>query len=216
MLAYTDGNGDITVTMTDNIFADNYTGVSIKDYATTSTSSYSFTVHHNIFDNYLNAEDDAAGGYWDDGTTGNCWSDYEDNSGYPIRYNVSGNAGTRDRHPNEDCSQFCDCVPGEADNTLPMNILDIVYLINHVYKSGPAPVPYGLCNGDPNCDCTINILDIVYLINTIYKDGPQPCGCADWMFACKLPIRSAVSEKGLPDIKTIEDVKEAISPATFK
>jgi hypothetical protein len=36
----------------------------------------------------------------------------------------------------------CDCEPGEADGVSPTNILDIVYLINYKYKSGPIP-----------CDC---------------------------------------------------------------
>ena len=33
----------------------------------------------------------------------------------------------------------CDCQPGECDGIEPINILDIVYLINYIYKSGPEP-----------------------------------------------------------------------------
>ena len=78
----------------------------------------------------------------------------------------------------------CDCEPGEVDGTPPINILDIVYLINYKYKGGPAPTPYEFCNGDPTCDCDVNILDIVYLINFKYKNGPDPCACEDWTAAC--------------------------------
>ena len=78
----------------------------------------------------------------------------------------------------------CDCEPGEVDETPPINILDIVYLINHKYKGGAAPAPYALCNGDPNCDCTINILDIVHLINYKYKGGTAPCDCDTWVANC--------------------------------
>ena len=78
----------------------------------------------------------------------------------------------------------CDCVPGEADGVPPINILDIVYIINYKYKSGPAPIPYALCNADTDCDCLVNILDIVYLINYKYKLGPAPCDCATWTGIC--------------------------------
>ena len=51
-------------------------------------------------------------------------------------------------------------------------MLDIVFLINYKYKSGPAPDP--LESADVNHDLDINILDIVYLINYKYKGGPEP------------------------------------------
>ena len=79
----------------------------------------------------------------------------------------------------------CDCEPGEADGTPPINILDIVYIINYKYKEGPAPVPYALCSADARCeDCIVNILDIVYIINYKYKEGPPPCTCEEWMTTC--------------------------------
>jgi hypothetical protein len=83
----------------------------------------------------------------------------------------------------------CDCEPGEADGIPPINILDIVYLINYKYKGGPIPTPYEFCNGDPNCDCDVNILDIVYVINYKYKSGSAPCTCEDWLTACGPPLR---------------------------
>jgi len=83
----------------------------------------------------------------------------------------------------------CDCEPGEVNETPPINILDIVALINYKYKGGAAPAPYALCNGDPNCDCVVNILDIVLLINYKYKGGTAPCTCEDWLTACGPPLR---------------------------
>ncbi len=233
ILINTDGNGDISATMTENILGDNYTGISIKDYATTSTSSYNMVVHHNFFDNYLNAEDDVVGGYWDDLATneGNCWSDWETNVGYPLQYTVSGNAGARDRKPNRaNCDGMGDCETGEANGETPINILDVVYIINYKYKDGPDPKPYAICSGDPNCDCVVNILDVVYLINFKYKEGPDPCGGSDWMFACKLPIRgetpaSAISTDPIKDLipakslllnEPIMDTKKVNSFTAFK
>ena len=62
---------------------------------------------------------------------------------------------------------------GDLDGIEGINILDIVYLINHIYKSGPEPIPMEAAEVDGIEG--INILDIVYLINYIYKSGPEPC-----------------------------------------
>ncbi len=61
---------------------------------------------------------------------------------------------------------------GDADNSRETNILDIICVINYVYKSGPLPESLDAAN--VNNDSFINILDIIYLINFIYKDGPDP------------------------------------------
>ncbi|MFH2035526.1 MAG: M1 family aminopeptidase, partial [Candidatus Zixiibacteriota bacterium] len=66
---------------------------------------------------------------------------------------------------------------GDADYNLAVNILDITFLINYLYKEGTAPVNPILA--DPNNSCNINILDITYLISYLYKNGPDPqFGCA--------------------------------------
>jgi len=69
---------------------------------------------------------------------------------------------------------------GDVDNSGTINILDVTYLINYLYKSGPDPdcgTSYpGIC-GDVDNSGTINILDVTYLINYLYKGGPEPsCG----------------------------------------
>ncbi|MFH2141826.1 MAG: NosD domain-containing protein, partial [Bacteroidota bacterium] len=65
---------------------------------------------------------------------------------------------------------------GDCNDSWSANILDITYLINFLYKGGPAPSH--LISGDVNGSCTINILDITYLIAYLYKDGPDPMeGC---------------------------------------
>jgi len=63
---------------------------------------------------------------------------------------------------------------GDCNTDDLINILDIVFLINFIYKDGPAPNPLEL--GRIDGDELINILDVVYLINYIYKDGPAPVG----------------------------------------
>ncbi len=181
--AYTNGNGSLSAWVRQNWIADHYTGIVIKDYGEPSSSSYDFVVHHNIFDNYLNADNDEDPGYWDDNVDhGNCWSDYSGSQGDP--YPIPGNAGASDRYPNLSCGAVCDCEPGDADGDQATNLLDITHLINYLYKQGPIPEPYAVCSGDPNADCAVNLLDITYLINYLYKDGPIPVECEGWGYEC--------------------------------
>jgi hypothetical protein len=66
---------------------------------------------------------------------------------------------------------------GDASNDNRADIGDAVFLINRVFKAGPAP----FCpdEGDPNHDCRINVGDAVYMIVRVFKSGPAPmCGCA--------------------------------------
>ena len=50
---------------------------------------------------------------------------------------------------------------------------DVVYLINYLFRSGPAPDP--LERGDCNCDGEVGPGDVVYLINYLFRYGPPPC-----------------------------------------
>jgi len=61
---------------------------------------------------------------------------------------------------------------GDVNRNCLINALDITYLINYLYKHGPAPAP--LLLGDTKCDGLVNILDITYLINYLYKGGHAP------------------------------------------
>jgi len=68
-------------------------------------------------------------------------------------------------------AECCD-LPGDADNSGAVNILDATYLIAYLYKDGPPPP----CpeEGDANGNGATNILDVTYLINYLYKGGPAP------------------------------------------
>ena len=61
---------------------------------------------------------------------------------------------------------------GDADGDGQINVSDVIYLINYLYKGGPQPVP--LESGDANSDGIINSADIVYLINYLFVGGPPP------------------------------------------
>jgi len=53
-----------------------------------------------------------------------------------------------------------------------IDIGDVLFLINYLYRGGPAPDP--LATGDVTCDGEVNIDDVIFLINYLYKNGPAP------------------------------------------
>jgi hypothetical protein len=61
---------------------------------------------------------------------------------------------------------------GDADGNGVINLLDITYIINFLYKNGSAPKPPAA--GDANGNGATNISDITYLINFLYKQGLSP------------------------------------------
>ncbi len=61
---------------------------------------------------------------------------------------------------------------GDANSDNGVNILDVTFLINYLYKEGPPPLNADLA--DANGDGTINILDVTILVNFLYKSGPPP------------------------------------------
>jgi hypothetical protein len=56
-----------------------------------------------------------------------------------------------------------------------IDIRDLVYLINYMFKEGPEPMPEYVV-GDLNCDLEINIQDLTYFIDYMFHGGPIPCG----------------------------------------
>lgn len=61
---------------------------------------------------------------------------------------------------------------GDANGDETVNLLDVTFLINYIYRSGPAPSPMDA--GDPDGNGMINILDVTRLISYLYKDGAPP------------------------------------------
>jgi hypothetical protein len=53
-----------------------------------------------------------------------------------------------------------------------IDVGDVVYLVNFLYKSGSPPDP--LEAGDTNCDDVVNVGDVVYLVNYLFKGGLPP------------------------------------------
>ena len=62
---------------------------------------------------------------------------------------------------------------GDVNGDGVVDVGDVVYLINYLFKSGPAPSPREA--GDVNTDNNVDVGDVVYLINYLFKSGPAPC-----------------------------------------
>jgi len=66
----------------------------------------------------------------------------------------------------------CDFMCGDPTDNGIINALDITFLINLLYKHGPAPNHPEAA--DANGNGAVNALDITYLINFLYKHGADP------------------------------------------
>lgn len=63
-------------------------------------------------------------------------------------------------------------VRGDANHDGIINVGDPVFLVNHIFKSGEAPIT--IESGDANLDFIVDVGDAVYLINYIFRGGPPP------------------------------------------
>lgn len=61
---------------------------------------------------------------------------------------------------------------GDATADGLVNVADIVYLVNYLYRGGAEPRPPEA--GDATRDSVVNVADIVYLVNYLYKGGDPP------------------------------------------
>jgi hypothetical protein len=65
---------------------------------------------------------------------------------------------------------------GDMNGSGDINIADIVFMVNYIFRLGPPP--HDPRKGDIDCDLRVTIGDVVYLINYVFKGGPEPClGC---------------------------------------
>ena len=65
---------------------------------------------------------------------------------------------------------------GDVNGDGSIDIADLVYVVDYMFMSGPAPLPPE--SGDMNCDGNIDIADLVYLVDYMFNGGPAPgSGC---------------------------------------
>jgi len=65
------------------------------------------------------------------------------------------------------------CVYGDANANGTVNLSDIIYLVNYVFKNGVPPCPEKA--GDANRNNFVNLADIVFLVNHVFKGTAAPC-----------------------------------------
>jgi uncharacterized delta-60 repeat protein len=73
-------------------------------------------------------------------------------------------------------------LPGDANCDGKRTVSDVIFLVNYLFKGGPAPSPLSI--GDANCckegdgSCTVvklSVADVIYLVNYLFKGGSAPC-----------------------------------------
>lgn len=64
---------------------------------------------------------------------------------------------------------------GDVDASATINVSDLTYLVNYLFKGGPAPAC--AVHGDVDGSNTINVADLSYLVNYLFKGGPLPVAC---------------------------------------
>jgi Peptidase family M28/Dockerin type I domain len=67
-------------------------------------------------------------------------------------------------------------LPGDADGSGTLNISDIVFLANYLFRSGS--IGPDTNSSDANSDCRINILDATHIVKYLFRGGAEPLpGC---------------------------------------
>jgi photosystem II stability/assembly factor-like uncharacterized protein len=61
---------------------------------------------------------------------------------------------------------------GDANGDGVVDLGDVVFLVNYLYRNGPAPEPSQA--GDINCDGIVDLGDVVYLVNYLFRGGTPP------------------------------------------
>jgi len=69
-------------------------------------------------------------------------------------------------------SVICGDVNGSGGDT-PVDIDDVVYLLDYIFADGPVPDP--LESGDANCSGAIDIDDVIYILSYVFLDDHAPC-----------------------------------------
>ncbi|MGB2803555.1 MAG: C25 family cysteine peptidase [Candidatus Zixiibacteriota bacterium] len=74
--------------------------------------------------------------------------------------------------PHEEEADVREYLVGDPNGDGVINVADIVYMVNYLYRSGVEPDPTEA--GDATCDGVVDVADVVYLVNYLYRGGPEP------------------------------------------
>jgi len=89
-------------------------------------------------------------------------------------YDNSGNYSQLSNSPFLTAGDTLSCAynPGNANGDGIVNIMDVSFLLNYLYKGGLAPYRFEVADIDGSG--SIDVRDISYLIRFIYREGPEP------------------------------------------
>jgi hypothetical protein len=62
---------------------------------------------------------------------------------------------------------------GDVNNSGVLDLADVIYLLNLLFKGGPAPQPYD-CVGDVKKDGKVDLTDALVILNYLFKGGTPP------------------------------------------
>lgn len=62
---------------------------------------------------------------------------------------------------------------GDMDDLPGINISDLTYLVDYLFRGGPPPNP--LEAGNVNCIDDVDVTDLTYLVDYLFRGGPGPC-----------------------------------------
>ncbi len=62
---------------------------------------------------------------------------------------------------------------GDSNFDGSISILDLTYMVDHIFRGGPAPIPV-LASGDWSCDGATNIIDLTKIVDRLFRGGALP------------------------------------------
>lgn len=73
------------------------------------------------------------------------------------------------------CDDYCCQNRGDIDHSGQVNVADISYMVDYLFRGGPPPV----CVGESDVDGSgfINVADLTYLVDYLFRGGPAPAAC---------------------------------------
>ncbi|MDX9856916.1 MAG: M20/M25/M40 family metallo-hydrolase [candidate division Zixibacteria bacterium] len=73
------------------------------------------------------------------------------------------------------CIGFTGNTDNDTEGTVDLG--DLMYLVNHIFLGGAAPVCPAAANVNGDSECGVDLSDLIYLVNFLFLGGPEPAAC---------------------------------------
>jgi hypothetical protein len=108
------------------------------------------------------------------GGLGNDWGAYAIAVDDPGNVYVTGASWDSAAYYDYTTIKYVQFLRADVDKRGEVNLADVVYLVNYLFKAAPGPVPAPIV-GDATCDSSVDITDVIFLIEYLLRGGPAPC-----------------------------------------